>query len=66
MSLFPGTIENPDSHLVAAIRRGIEKCAGHCPCVPSYLHGEHTICPCKDYRTDGTCTCKLYVREDEC
>ena len=66
MSLFPGTVLNPDVELVALIRKGVDRCNGNCPCVPRHLHSDATICPCVKYRDAGICECKLYIPEVSC
>lgn len=49
---------NPDSIHVDKIHKAIEKKKekfgkGYCPCVTKLAHCEDTICPCKEYRTNG-------------
>lgn len=58
---------NPDSIHVDKIHKAIEKKKekfgkGYCPCVTKLAHCEDTICPCKEYRTNGgKCHCELYI-----
>lgn len=58
---------NPDSIHVDKIHKAIEKKKekfgkGYCPCVTKLAHCEDTICPCKEYRTNGEkCHCELYI-----
>lgn len=58
---------NPDSIHVDKIYKAIEKKKekfgkGYCPCVTKLAHCEDTICPCKEYRTNGgKCHCELYI-----
>ena len=35
-----------------------------CPCVPSYLWGTDTKCPCKPAREHGDCICGLFERKE--
>lgn len=55
-----GCVLNPKDSVVNAIIKRIEKCEGHCPCVPE--RNDDTICPCKHYRESGECHCQLYVK----
>lgn len=58
---------NSDSIHVDKIHKAIEKKKekfgkGYCPCVTKLAHCEDTICPCKEYRTNGgKCHCELYI-----
>lgn len=58
---------NPDSIHVDKIHKAIENKKekfgkGYCPCVTKLAHCEDTICPCKEYRTNGgKCHCELYI-----
>lgn len=58
---------NPDSIHVDKIHKAIEKKKekfgrGYCACVTKLAHCEDTICPCKEYRTNGgKCHCELYI-----
>lgn len=60
-------ILNPDSIHVDKIHKAIEKKKEkfgerYCPCVTKLAHCEDTICPCKEYRTNGgKCHCELYI-----
>ena len=61
--IYPGTVLNPDKHRVEQLRRSLEKTKGHCPCVPTYLYDDSTICPCLGYRMKGDCHCGLYISD---
>lgn len=50
---------NPNEKVVAAIKKGLEKTGGYCPC--RIERTEDNICQCKEFREDGICICKLYV-----
>ncbi len=59
---------NPDEKLVAAIRKGLMKKEGHCPC--RLQENEDTMCMCKEFREqiadpdfEGFCHCRLYYKE---
>lgn len=58
---------NPDAKIVAAVRKGLEKNGGHCPCVREKT--EDTKCMCKEFREqikdpnfEGFCRCMLYYK----
>lgn len=53
---------NENKKIVDAIKRGLEKTGGYCPCL--VLRNEDTLCPCKDVRESFECRCGLFVRED--
>jgi ferredoxin-thioredoxin reductase catalytic subunit len=66
MKMKPKYKLNPDSAQVEKVERAKqmkkEKFGEeYCPCVIAKLHGPDTICPCKVYREEGICICKLYV-----
>ena len=59
---------NPDEKLVAAIRKGLMKKEGHCPC--RLQENEDTMCMCKQFpeqiadpNFEGFCHCRLYYKE---
>lgn len=61
-------IYNPDEKIVKAIREGILKKGGHCPCRREMT--EETMCMCKEFREqiadeqfEGFCHCMLYYKE---
>ena len=54
-----------DMQHVEKIKKAIEKKRekygdGYCPCVSPLAHNEDTVCPCKEYRENGYCCCKMY------
>jgi len=59
-----GWIVNPDSRIVEGIKKGLERCEGHCPCCNKYHGTDDDICPCKAYLEEDYCCCKLYVKEE--
>ena len=63
--MYSGTVLNSDADHVARIRAGIEKCGGHCPCIPRHCHTDDTVCPCREYRETGHCHCQMYVPENK-
>ena len=59
---------NEDEKVVAAIREGLKKKDGYCPC--RMLKTEDNICMCKEFREqiadpefEGYCHCRLYYKE---
>lgn len=54
-------IRNPDKKFLEKILKAIEENDGYCPCV--LIKNEDTKCPCKDFRVNKKCHCKLYVEE---
>ncbi len=61
-------IFNPDEKLVSAIREGLKKKEGYCPC--KILKTPDNICMCKEFREqianpefEGFCHCRLYYKE---
>ena len=63
-------IYNPDEKIVKAIREGILKKGGHCPCRREMT--EDTMCMCKEFREqiadeqfEGFCHCMLYYKEKQ-
>ncbi len=59
---------NENSEIVAAIRKGLLKKEGYCPC--KAIKNEDTICMCKEFREqiadpdfEGYCHCMLYYKE---
>ena len=52
-----------DKELVSAIREGLKKTGGYCPCRLS--KNEDTKCPCKEFREQtepGECHCGLFEK----
>jgi len=41
----------------------------YCPCVPSYLFSNETICPCKNFREEvpsgEACHCGLFIKGEK-
>ena len=59
---------NEDRKIVDAIREGLKKKNGHCPC--RLEETEDTMCMCKEFRDqvadpefEGFCHCRLYYKE---
>ena len=59
---------NPDENLVKAIREGLMKKEGYCPC--KIFKTDDNICMCKEFREqiadpnfEGFCHCRLYYKE---
>lgn len=59
---------NKDEKLVAAVRQGLLKKEGHCPC--RLENTEDTMCVCREFREqiadpefEGYCHCRLYYKE---
>ena len=59
---------NEDRKIVDAIREGLKKKSGHCPC--RLEETEDTMCMCKEFRDqiadpefEGFCHCRLYFKE---
>ncbi|MBQ2642766.1 MAG: ferredoxin thioredoxin reductase catalytic beta chain [Eubacterium sp.] len=59
---------NEDRKVVDAIREGLKKKNGHCPC--RLEETEDTMCMCKEFRDqvanpefEGFCHCRLYYKE---
>ena len=59
---------NEDRKIVEAIREGLKKKNGHCPC--RLEETEYTMCMCKEFREqiadpefEGFCHCRLYFKE---
>ena len=59
---------NQNKELVAAIREGLKRKDGHCPCRRGI--SEDTVCMCREFREqiadpdfEGYCHCMLYYKE---
>ncbi len=61
----PGWILNPNEKVVNAILKRVEKNDGECPCVNPGETREDRLCPCKEYRENNHCCCKLYIKQDD-
>lgn len=60
--------ENPDREVVKAIREGLEKTGGYCPC--RLERTPENKCMCEEFRAqikdpdfEGFCHCYLYYKE---
>ena len=58
---------NPDENVVNAIKEGLKKTGGYCPC--RIAHTEDTKCMCKEFRDqiadpdfEGFCHCMFYYK----
>ena len=58
---------NPDEKIVAAIKEGLKKTGGYCPCRRE--HTEENKCICSEFRNqiadpdfEGFCHCMLYYK----
>ncbi|MBO5851618.1 MAG: ferredoxin thioredoxin reductase catalytic beta chain [Clostridia bacterium] len=61
-------IFNQDERVVKAIREGLKRKDGYCPCKIARV--EDNVCMCKEFRDqiadpnfEGYCHCKLYYKE---
>lgn len=61
-------IFNPDEKIVNALREGLKKTGGYCPCRREKT--EDNVCMCKEFREqiadpdfEGFCHCMLYYKE---
>lgn len=61
---------NEDKAIVAAIREGLVKRQGYCPCRVQKI--EDNICMCKEFRDqiadpnfEGFCHCRLYYKSKD-
>lgn len=59
---------NEDKEVVAAVKEGLKRTGGYCPCMIS--RSEDTKCMCRDFREkiadpefEGYCHCMLYYKE---
>ena len=50
---------NENEKIVNAIREGLKKKDGHCPCRVNV--DDSTLCPCDEFVNDKICKCKLYI-----
>ncbi len=63
-------IFNPDKDIVRAIKEGLEKNGGYCPC--RRIKTEEFKCMCKEFREqikdpgfEGFCHCMLYYKKKD-
>lgn len=61
----PGWQLNPNDKIVNAILRRAEKNNGECPCANEGQTHEDRLCPCKKYREEDCCCCRLYIKEHD-
>lgn len=61
---------NPDATVVAAIKEGLKKTGGYCPC--RLQRTEENKCICQEFRAqmndpdfEGFCHCMLYYKSKE-
>ena len=57
---------NPDKAIADAVKEGLKKTGGYCPCRRERT--EDNKCMCKEFREqeeDGYCHCGLYFKEFE-
>ncbi len=59
---------NPDAEFVKAVKEGLEKTGGYCPC--RIERNQDTLCMCKEFKDqiadpdfEGFCHCLLYYKE---
>lgn len=57
----PGWQLNPNDKVVNSILKRVEKNDGECPCANPGETKEDRTCPCKEYRENDHCCCKLYI-----
>jgi len=55
-------ITNPDVKYVQGIIKGLIAKGGHCPCQVGKT--EDNLCPCKPFREEQYCCCKLYIKNE--
>ena len=63
-------IFNPDEKIVSAIRDGLKRKDGYCPC--RIQKTEDNVCMCKEFRDqvadpefEGFCHCRLYYKSKD-
>ena len=61
----PGWQLNPNDKVVNSILKRVEKNDGECPCANAGETKEDRLCPCKEYRENDHCCCKLYIQVDD-
>ena len=55
---------NPNDKIVNTILESCEKNDGECPCPNPGKTYEDRCCPCKQYRENDMCRCRLYVKKE--
>jgi len=53
---------NPNKKIRDNILKALLRNNGYCPCNQKGVEKEDTKCPCKAYREQDYCCCKLYTR----
>jgi len=61
MTLYEGTILNPDAGMTRRIQKRIKQHNGFCP--NKSVKTADTKCPCREYREHGECDCGLYIKD---
>lgn len=54
---------NPNERVVKSLTMMIDNNEGECCCYNKGLTKEDRMCPCKAYREEDLCCCKLYVKK---
>ena len=61
----PGWILHSNDKVVNSILKRVEANDGECPCANPGETREDRLCPCKEYRENNHCCCKLYIQVDD-
>lgn len=61
----PGWILNPNDKIVNSLFKRLTITEGECPCHNLGEIKEDRMCPCKEYRENDHCCCKLYIKQDD-
>ena len=61
----PGWILHSNDKVVNSILKRVEANDGECPCDNPGETREDRLCPCKEYRENNHCCCKLYIQIDD-
>lgn len=61
----PGWILNPNDKILNALFKRLEITEGECPCANRGETLEDRMCPCKEYRINDYCCCKLYIKYND-
>ena len=59
-----GWVLNPNDKVVNSILKMCEKNNGECPCRNPGKTPEDRKCPCREYRENDVCCCKLYIKPE--
>lgn len=57
------TILNPDKEHVNEIRKKLKDNNNYCPC--SLINDIDHVCPCKEFRENKHCHCRLYINIED-